>query len=351
MQEGYSKMVKNIIKAQITIITIAFLCGCGPTAAPANNLASDSNSTLLETDVISSSSVEYIVLLHTFSGHSKRVLDVAFSARGEFLASSSQDMKIILWDINSGQAMHTFQMESVDMADIDISTNENMLASGEAIWDLESTQEIHTLERGSQIPAFVDFSPDGSLLALGRLGEEIKLWDVTSGQAFFIFAEQEEKRTKRMEFSPDGTLLAAGVIDGTVRLYDTESGEIANTLTYRGETDIHDIAFSSDGEFLASGGRVPAVILWDVESGEVVRTFRVQDTVLSIDFSPDGTILAATGGAEKAVLLWDVESGELLHSLPHNDQCMAIAFSNDGRLLAAGCFDNQLYLWGIPTNP
>jgi WD40 repeat protein len=153
-----------------------------------------------------------------------------------------------------------------------------------------------------------------------------------------------------MEFSPDGTLLAVGVIDGTVRLYGTNLGELANVLTYGGETDIHDIAFSPDGNYLASGGRVFAVILWNVASGEVVRTFSVWDGVGNIAFSPDGTILAAAGGGDKEILLWDVENGSLLRSLPLNDKSMAMAFSPEGRLLAVGCFDSQVYLWGVPTN-
>jgi WD40 repeat protein len=242
-------------------------------------------------------------------------------------------------------------MRSVDMADIDTSINGNLLASGEAIWDLDNMQEVHVLERGSQIPGFVAFSPNGSLLALGLIERQIALWDVTSGQPVFTFDRQQENSTKSMEFSPDGALLAVGVGDGTVRLLDVASGKNVDTLQYRVETDIHDLAFSTDGKYLASGGRVPAVILWDVASGEVVRTFRLTDNSISMDFSPDGTILASAGGYEHEVLLWDVESGNLLRSLPHNDQIMRVAFSPDGRLLAAGCFDSQIYLWGIPTNP
>jgi WD40 repeat protein len=302
-------------------------------------------------DAISIHTVDQVVLLHTFSGHSSRVLDVAFSAQGEWLASSGQDKKIQVWDVRKRQKAHTLQMQRVDRADIDISTARNILASGEGIWDLESMQELYPLELGTQTPAFVAFTPDGSHLALGRLGQDLTLWDVTSGQPVLTFAEQEEKRTKRIEFSPDGALLAAGVIDGTVRLYDTESGDVVNTLPYGGETDIHDVAFSPDGAYLASAGRVSAVILWDVASGQVVRTFSVRDTVLNVDFSPDGTLLAASAGAEKAILLWEVESGNLVRSLPHEDQSMSIAFSPDGSLLAAACFDSQVYLWGIPTAP
>jgi WD40 repeat protein len=339
-------------KAQVTVIAIALLCGCSPADAPVSmDPISHLNTVTPDPSVISRSTAENVVLLNTFGGHSKRVLDVAFSARGEILASSSQDMNIRLWDVRSAQEVHIFQMNSVDMADIDISTDGNMLASGEAIWDLGSMQEIHVLERGSPLPAFAAFSPDGSVLALGLFGQQIALWDVRNGRPVYTFDKQEENRTKRIEFSPDGALLAAGVNDGTVRLLDIASGKVVNVFRYSGETDIHDLAFSPDGSYLATGGRLPAVILWDVASGEVVRTFRLSDNLMSMDFSPDGTILASAGGYEHKVLLWDVESGNLLHSLPHNDQIMSIAFSPDGRLLAAGCFDNQVYLWGIPTNP
>jgi WD40 repeat protein len=351
----------NSIKAQITIIAIAFLYGCSPASTPASSDSVSITNTLTPVSMpntvtpvpseISGSTDENVVLLHTLIGHSGRVLDVAFSAQGEFLASSGQDMNIRLWDVKSGQEVHTFRMNSVDMADIEIFIQGNLLASGEAIWNLVSMQEIHALERGSPFPGSVSFSPDGSILALGLFEQQITLWDVTSGQPVYTFDPQEENRTKKMDFSPDGALLAVGVIDGTVRLLDVASGEIIRVLKYPGETDIHDLTFSPDGKYLATGGRVTAVILWDVTSGEVVRTFGLTDNAISMDFSPDGNILATAGGYEHEVRLWDVESGKLLHSLPHNDQLTSVAFSPDGRLLAAGCFDSNIYIWEIPANP
>ena len=344
---------KYLFQAQIAILAIAALYGCNPTSVPEDNEPLSTPNTITSVPgMIPNHTAENVVLWHIFHGHSGRVLDIAFSARGEFLASSDQDMNIRLWDVRSGQEVHTFRMNSVDMADIDISTERNLLASGEAIWDLESMQEIHTLERGSPYPGFVAFSPDGSaVLALGLFEQQITLWDVTSGQPAYTFDRLDENRTKRMEFSPDGTLLAVGVIDGTVRLLDVASGEMVTILAYNGETDIHDLAFSPDGNYLASGGRVPAVILWDVESGEVVRIFRLTDNAISMDFSPDGTILATTGGYEHEVRLWDVESGNLIHSLPHNDPLTSVAFSPDGRLLAVGCCDGNIYVWEILVNP
>jgi WD40 repeat protein len=351
----------NFIKAQITIIAIAILNGCSPAYTPTRNEPVSVTNTITPVSipntgtpipsVITSSTAENVLPLITFSGHSRGVLDVVFSAQGEFLVSSSQDMNIKLWNIKSGEEVHAFRMGSVDMADIDISISRNLLASGESIWDLESMQEMHVLERGLIYPGHVAFSPDGSSLALGLFEQHITLWDVTSGQPLYTFERQEENRTKSMDFSTDGSLVAAGVIDGTVRLFNAESGKIVKILHYGGETDIHHVVFSPDGKYLATGGRVPAVILWDVSSGKVVKTFRLTDNAISMDFSPDGKILATAGGSKYEIRLWDVESGDLLYSLPHNDQLTSIAFSPDGRLLAVGCYDSNIYLYEIPTNP
>ena len=354
-------VVVGLLVMIATVIAIPILYRRSTASVPVSNEPVSNTSTITPVaipnanahtpSVTSSSPTGNAVLLHKFSGHSKRVLDVAFSAQGEFLASSSQDMNIKLWDVKSGQEAHNFRMSSVDMADIDISVSRNLLASAEAIWDVEKTQEVHELERGLIYPGSVAFSPDGSTLAVGLFEQQITLWDVTSGQPLYIFERQEKNRTKSMDFSPDGSWLAAGVIDGTVRLFDVATGKIIKTLKYSGETDIHHVVFSPDGRYLATGGRVPAVILWDVVSGEVVRTFRLTDNAISMDFSPDGTILASAGGSQYEVRLWDVESGNLMLSLPHNDQLSSVAFSPDGRLLAVGCFDSNIYLWEIPTNP
>ena len=342
-------MCKIIIKAAMTMIAIGMLYGCKPIpAAPSHEPPALPTPPTPTRSVTSSSTSGNATPLRILSGHSKRVLDVAFSANGESLISSAQDMNIKLWDVRSGEETHSIRMSSVDMADIDVSTRSNLMATGEAIWDLESLQEIHVLERGSHLPASVAFSPDGSRLAIGLFEDQITLWEVTSGQPVYSFERQEENRTKAMDFSPDGALLAVGVIDGTVRLLDVESGDILTVLKYPGETDIHDLRFSPNGKYLATGGRVPAVILWEIPSGVVVRKINLTDNAISMDFSPDGKILATAGGYEYEIRLWDVESGKLLHSLPHDDQITSVAFSPDGSLLAVGCFDSNIYLWEIP---
>lgn len=164
-------MPTSIVKALITVMAVTFLCACIPDSIATPEPPSDAAVLILTSKTsipapISINNVEQVVLLHTLSGHSQRVMNVAFSADSAFVASSSEDMKIILWDVRSGQKVYTFPMTSIDMMDIAFSPDGSLLASGEAIWDLESKQELYSLERGRQIPAHVAFSPDGSLLAV-----------------------------------------------------------------------------------------------------------------------------------------------------------------------------------------
>ena len=76
----------------------------------------------------------------------------------------------------------------------------------------------------------------------------------------------------------------------------------------------------------------------------VIDTQGFAAAVKSLDFSPDGKLLAATG-ADKVVRIWDVESLQLKATLRGYDGkaseglCQALRFSPDGRFLVVGVQD------------
>ncbi len=296
---------------------------------------------------ISPDTVEEVELLRTLGGHSDRVQALAFSGDGDYIASSSQDRTIKLWDVRSGQEVHVFQAREMAKGDIAFSPDGSLFASPDTIWDVESGQVVHSLEPGRQVPGPVAFSPDGSLFAVALANQPIKLWDVAGGQLVRTFERQADNLARSIEFSPDGTLLAAGGNGGTVRLWDVESGQIIGTFEHGTESHIHGVAFSPDGSMLASCSTDSTVRLWGVASGQAIWTLAHGDGLYGVAFSPDGRLLASAG-CDRTVKLWDIASGQLLRSLPHGDEVMAVVFSPDGTMLVSGGYDNLVYLWGIP---
>ena len=98
-------------------------------------------------DQISIDTADQVELLSTLSGHNDKVIDLAFSRDGTYIASSSLDRTIRLWDVTSRQEVDAFSMNKVGFNGIAFSADGRLLASADAIWDVESRQVFHTLEQ------------------------------------------------------------------------------------------------------------------------------------------------------------------------------------------------------------
>lgn len=111
------------------------------------------------------------------------------------------------------------------------------------------------------------------------------------------------------------------------------------------------LTFSADGKTLAVGSGEPSrsgdITLWDMASGKMTAQYdeRHLDTVLCIDFSPDGKLLAS-GGADKAVRITDLATGKMVKVFEgHTHHVLGLSWRSDGRLLASSGADNVVKVW------
>jgi WD40 repeat protein len=149
-------------------------------------------------------------------------------------------------------------------------------------------------------------------------------------------------------------LLAAGGWKG-ITMWDLKKAKPKPGLNFD-VRQVLSLAFSPDGSILASGdndqryltsGRI---YLWDVETGQEKATlWKHTGVVSSLAFSPDGRLLAS-GSHDKTVRLWDVKTGQEKATFRgYDDIIQSVAFSPDGTLLAVGGQNDPVRIWDVKT--
>lgn len=115
------------------------------------------------------------------------------------------------------------------------------------------------------------------------------------------------------------------------------------------------LAFSPDGTLLAAGGgeasRSGELTIWDVAERKLIRTIADahSDTVYGLDFSRDGKLLASAA-ADKFVKVFDVSNGKHVRSYEgHTHHVMDVSWNGDGTKLVSAGADNAIKVWNAET--
>ena len=111
------------------------------------------------------------------------------------------------------------------------------------------------------------------------------------------------------------------------------------------------IEFSPDGEILATSDNNGVISLWETASGKEILSLKGHSRgVDCVVFSPDGQILAS-GSRDNTMRLWNVKTGECLKVFEHGHKewVKSLAFSSDSKLFASGSHDQTVKLWDTRT--
>ncbi|MFW9820649.1 MAG: serine hydrolase, partial [Candidatus Thorarchaeota archaeon] len=275
-------------------------------------------------------------VLNTLQGHYYSVISLAFSPDGSKLASGGWGKKINIWDLPSGSLIHSWSISPYIALDLVFSPDGKSLAVGRGEWGgnfaqpQQNTLYLLNVSNGEILKNFtghtnavtsVLFSADGSWMASGSWDNTVKIWNTSTCNEIFSL-ENHTFIVSSIALSSDELTLASGSFDKSINLWNISSGQLLEKLTTP-DQEVWSIAFSNNNSRLAAAVgdlnywpkpstfweafgdmQNSSIQLWDTTTKVVIETLVGHEHIIeSIDFSPDGSILAS-GSWDWSIKLW-----------------------------------------------
>lgn len=283
-------------------------------------------------------------LRRTLTGHTNVVREVVVSPNGAWLATSSFDGTVRIWDVAGTERMRF----ACSVGSLIVSPDGTWLAgvdergSALRVWDTTSWAD-RILTGGVRSIALV---PDNATIAVVGTDNSVALWDVAANVETLVVLDFDA-RVSSVVVAPDGKWFAVLGDGATVGVYSAATGERVAVL--EGHPGPLWAVVSPDGSWLATVGRNNEVWLWDVD-GWAVGTKLIGHTNLVWDvvMSPDSSWIATAGG-DHSLRIWDARTGDELFSLDTGPVAGVLAAPDGAWLAATRRSDNRVQVWDPHT--
>ena len=314
-------------------------------------------------DLFSTFEVHEVLRSHVYRalhGHAgvHGVGHIGFSPDGRWLASSSQDDGLRIWEAPSGRELASIRLRGLESA--------IFRALGESLEVITSGREgLHLwplTRRGVEPGARPLLGPPRRLLGPSDLkrarlssdGSTVTLVDFPQARIVDVdhpersFALPEHPNVVVADRSPDGRWIAGGTWHGKgIPIWEVESRKLSRVLPAEWSAVT---AFSPDGRWLAvsTGQEVRSHSCADWEARWKRPRHRAGDGPGALGYSPDSRLLAALHSTSR-VRLFHAEDGAEVATLeaPREAPLYGLAFGAGGTLLAGASGRGEVQLWDL----
>ncbi|HJT55144.1 MAG TPA: protein kinase [Ktedonobacteraceae bacterium] len=307
--------------------------------------------------------------LIAYHGHADRLMGLAWSPDGKYIASASADKTVQVWEASSGKTVITYAEHTEWVKAVVWSPDGMHIASAGAdmtvhLWDVMTGRTVLIYRGHSNLISTVAWSPDSKYIASGGYDRTIAVWDAFTGEDFgFYHGHAPQNMINAVSWSPDSRCIASGSDDGTVHIWPVEHirGIIfkqkrsfkKSIFVYSKHTGwVKAVAWSPNGKRMASGSWDNTVHLWDPTNGHFFYIHAEHTSwINAVAWSPNSARLA-TASNDGAVHVFDANTGRELFTKRtfftyegHRDDVRAVAWSPDGTRIASGGNDGVVKVW------
>jgi small GTP-binding protein len=301
-------------------------------------------------------------LRHTLRGHESEINRIAWSSDGRWIASSSFDETVRIWDAQTGQPVETLKGPGRAVFCVAWSPDDRLLAFGGvdrsvSLWEVQTKQWGRSLSGPRGNINDLAWSPDGGLLVSGSADSTIYLWQLSLSRSFGKL-EDHSNEVYALAWSPNGNTLASGSISGVIRTWDmqkptrfTKGVSLRSSALSDTSNAIHSLDWKPASTILAAGSRDGTVRLWDIDTGQCVSAFEGHTgPITSVSFSYNGGLLATKSldGTVRIRLSTSGETVALLAEPASNGAFAGMAFHPYEPVLATlGEKDEVIRIWDL----
>lgn len=281
--------------------------------------------------------------------HDGMVAHVAFSSRGDWLATSSVDGTVKLWDLQSRTLIQSLSHRDFPMQ-TSFNTDDSALLtrtfSGWVhLWDPRTGKPAASPIRHSSWVTAAELHPDGRRLLTACADGSVRVWDLHPNGALFWPWQGQAQRV--LAASGAGRFVITENSQFQVQTWDPGSWS-SNRISVQATGPVSAAFLKENGQrlLLVEPGHDRADLnqrasLWDCQRGTVLWQFKIPAPANGpmadvFAAAPDCRRLAL--GRNREVEIWDVSAGRRLNKPNnHSTTVSVLRFSPDGSRLLVNC--------------